>query len=115
MRPYDYRGLAFGVDYLYVMAYSIQSQIFARCVACGNTYTQTAYGLQQFGALGIPMDRLVLGTSWGGNAWPCRNFDGGFGSVPGAESHAGQVFTCVGAFRPERAGSTPEFTITDHR
>lgn len=27
----------------------------------------------------------------------CRNFDGGFGCVPGAESHAGQVFTCVGA------------------
>jgi geranylgeranyl transferase type-2 subunit beta len=27
----------------------------------------------------------------------CRNFDGGFGAVPGAESHAGQVFCCVGA------------------
>lgn len=27
----------------------------------------------------------------------CRNFDGGFGCVPGAESHAGQVFTCIGA------------------
>ncbi|CAM9418899.1 unnamed protein product, partial [Phaeothamnion confervicola] len=27
----------------------------------------------------------------------CRNFDGGFGCVPGTESHAGQVFTCVGA------------------
>eukprot|EP01084_Bolivina_argentea_P004197 7983_1 len=27
----------------------------------------------------------------------CKNFDGGFGCVPGAESHAGQVFTCVGA------------------
>lgn len=27
----------------------------------------------------------------------CRNFDGGFGCVPGAESHAGQVFTCAGA------------------
>ncbi|KAM3567083.1 hypothetical protein VYU27_010766, partial [Nannochloropsis oceanica] len=26
----------------------------------------------------------------------CRNFDGGFGCIPGAESHAGQVFTCVG-------------------
>jgi len=25
----------------------------------------------------------------------CANFDGGFGCVPGAESHAGQVFTCV--------------------
>jgi len=25
----------------------------------------------------------------------CRNFDGGFGAVPGAESHAGQIFVCV--------------------
>ena len=27
----------------------------------------------------------------------CKNYDGGFGCVPGAESHAGQVFCCVGA------------------
>ena len=27
----------------------------------------------------------------------CQNFDGGFGCHPGAESHAGQIFTCVGA------------------
>ena len=27
----------------------------------------------------------------------CRNLDGGFGCVIGAESHAGQVFTCIGA------------------
>lgn len=27
----------------------------------------------------------------------CGNFDGGFGAVPGAESHAGQVFCAVGA------------------
>lgn len=27
----------------------------------------------------------------------CRNFDGGFGAVPGAESHAGQIFCCVAA------------------
>ncbi|KAG7193772.1 uncharacterized protein KQ657_000464 [Scheffersomyces spartinae] len=26
----------------------------------------------------------------------CQNFDGGFGMVPGAESHAAQVFTCIG-------------------
>eukprot|EP00638_Chattonella_subsalsa_P011397 CAMPEP_0117814382 /NCGR_PEP_ID=MMETSP0948-20121206/24109_1 /TAXON_ID=44440 /ORGANISM="Chattonella subsalsa, Strain CCMP2191" /LENGTH=269 /DNA_ID=CAMNT_0005651995 /DNA_START=44 /DNA_END=854 /DNA_ORIENTATION=- len=26
-----------------------------------------------------------------------KNFDGGFGCMPGAESHAGQIFTCVGA------------------
>jgi geranylgeranyl transferase type-2 subunit beta len=27
----------------------------------------------------------------------CANFDGGYGTSPGAESHAGQVFTCVAA------------------
>ncbi|KAI8622056.1 terpenoid cyclases/protein prenyltransferase alpha-alpha toroid [Chytriomyces sp. MP71] len=27
----------------------------------------------------------------------CTNFDGGYGSVPGAESHSGQIFCCVGA------------------
>ena len=27
----------------------------------------------------------------------CANFDGGFGVSPGAESHAGQIYTCVGA------------------
>ncbi|KAF8430121.1 type-2 protein geranylgeranyltransferase subunit beta [Tirmania nivea] len=26
----------------------------------------------------------------------CKNYDGGFGMLPGAESHAGQIFTCVG-------------------
>lgn len=26
----------------------------------------------------------------------CENFDGGFGMLPGAESHAAQVFTCIG-------------------
>jgi geranylgeranyl transferase type-2 subunit beta len=27
----------------------------------------------------------------------CQNFDGGFGSLPGSESHAGQIFCCVAA------------------
>ena len=27
----------------------------------------------------------------------CCNFDGGYGVEPGAESHSGQIFTCVGA------------------
>ena len=29
----------------------------------------------------------------------CQNFDGGFGSVPSAESHAGQIFCCLGALK----------------
>jgi len=27
----------------------------------------------------------------------CANLDGGYGTSPGTESHAGQIFTCVGA------------------
>jgi geranylgeranyl transferase type-2 subunit beta len=27
----------------------------------------------------------------------CANFDGGYGASPGAESHAGQIFTCLAA------------------
>ncbi|XP_010519818.1 PREDICTED: geranylgeranyl transferase type-2 subunit beta 1 isoform X2 [Tarenaya hassleriana] len=27
----------------------------------------------------------------------CKNLDGGFGCTPGAESHAGQIFCCLGA------------------
>lgn len=27
----------------------------------------------------------------------CANFDGAYGTSPGAESHSGQVFTCIGA------------------
>jgi geranylgeranyl transferase type-2 subunit beta len=33
----------------------------------------------------------------------CQNFDGGFGAVPGAESHAGQIFCCVGALSIAKA------------
>jgi geranylgeranyl transferase type-2 subunit beta len=28
----------------------------------------------------------------------CRNFDGGFGSRPGSESHAGLIYCCLGFF-----------------
>ncbi|MBE3044926.1 hypothetical protein IMZ48_20675, partial [Candidatus Bathyarchaeota archaeon] len=27
----------------------------------------------------------------------CANFEGGYGTSPGAESHSGQIFTCLGA------------------
>jgi len=40
---------------------------------------------------GIDLDKAVHYVA------SCRNFDGGFGCVPGAESHAGQIFCCVGA------------------
>jgi geranylgeranyl transferase type-2 subunit beta len=47
----------------------------------------------------------------------CRNADGGYGAVPAAESHAGQVFCCVGAqhilSRAGVAGETADDTLTE--
>jgi geranylgeranyl transferase type-2 subunit beta len=47
-----------------------------------------------------PID-LICSSNWGKNlfkySYRCKNFDGGFGAVPGAESHAGQIFCCIGA------------------
>ena len=41
----------------------------------------------------------------------CENFDGGYGCIPGGESHAGQVFTCIGALAI--AGELPDRCRTD--
>jgi geranylgeranyl transferase type-2 subunit beta len=41
----------------------------------------------------------------------CQNFDGGFGCVPGAESHAGQIWTCVAAL--SIAGADPGLEGSD--
>lgn len=35
----------------------------------------------------------------------CRNFDGGFGAVPGAETHSGQIFCCVAALAIARGAN----------
>ncbi|EOA32586.1 hypothetical protein CARUB_v10015879mg, partial [Capsella rubella] len=46
-------------------------------------------------------DGSFSGDMWGEKAVDyivsCKNQDGGFGCTPGAESHAGQIFCCVGA------------------
>jgi len=38
----------------------------------------------------------------------CRNFDGGFGLGPNAESHAAMVFTCLGALAISKQLHIPE-------
>ncbi|GEQ71544.1 hypothetical protein JCM33374_g5229 [Metschnikowia sp. JCM 33374] len=44
------------------------------------------------------LGRLTLEIADGASKFilNCKNFDGGFGMYPGAESHAAQVYTCVG-------------------
>jgi geranylgeranyl transferase type-2 subunit beta len=62
----------------------------------GETDTRFLYGaLNALSLLGllhlVNVDRAV------DHVQSCANFDGGYGTSPGAESHSGQIFTCLGA------------------
>jgi prenyltransferase beta subunit len=62
----------------------------------GERDTRFLYGalnaLSLMGLLGlVNVDKAVR------HVHSCANFDGGYGTSPGAESHSGQVFTCLGA------------------
>ncbi|XP_076451151.1 di-N-acetylchitobiase-like [Babylonia areolata] len=73
-RCYDIRGLAQNTDFLFVMAYDEQSQIFGdRCVALANSdYVKTERGLEDYlKQEGLRPDQLVLGVPWYGYNYPC--------------------------------------------
>ena len=62
----------------------------------GEEDTRFLYGalnaLSLLGLLGlVDVDRAA------GYVESCANFDGGYGVSPGAESHSGQIFTCLAA------------------
>ncbi|KAF3481820.1 geranylgeranyl transferase type-2 subunit beta [Arthroderma uncinatum] len=62
----------------------------------GETDTRFLYGA--FNALSLLRLLHLIDTEKAvGYIQSCANFDGGYGVRPGAESHAGQIFTCVGA------------------
>jgi geranylgeranyl transferase type-2 subunit beta len=62
----------------------------------GETDTRFLYGA--FNALSLLnlLDLVDVDKAVAHNQ-TCANFDGGFGVTPGAESHSGQIFTCVAA------------------
>lgn len=62
----------------------------------GETDTRFLYGALNALSL-LHMLRLVDVPKAVAYVQACANFDGGYGVSPGAESHAGQIFTCVGA------------------
>ena len=46
----------------------------------------------------------------------CRNFDGGFGAVPGSESHGGNIFCCISAlkivgYESDETGNTLDWLV----
>ncbi|KAL3922982.1 MAG: hypothetical protein SGPRY_004365 [Prymnesium sp.] len=73
-RDYDFLALAEASDLLYVMAYDTRSQIYGRCIASANSPLSIALrGLTRYIQLGIPAQKLILGTPWYGYAYPCLN------------------------------------------
>ncbi|OCK82731.1 type II protein geranylgeranyltransferase beta subunit [Lepidopterella palustris CBS 459.81] len=62
----------------------------------GETDTRFLYGaLNALSLLGL-LDLVNINQAVE-HIQECANFDGGYGTSPGAESHAGQIFTCVAA------------------
>lgn len=80
IRFYDYVGLADNSDFLFVMAYDEQSQIFGECLALPNSALPRAFeGLMiYFKKLRkeIPASKLVLGIPWYGYHYPCIKKEG---------------------------------------
>ncbi|XP_054757207.2 di-N-acetylchitobiase-like [Lytechinus pictus] len=72
LRCYDYKAIADAVDFVFVMSYDEQSQIFGDCIAKANSpYHQTAQGVEAFLKLGIPAKKMVLGVPWYGYNYKC--------------------------------------------
>jgi di-N-acetylchitobiase len=75
VRCYDYYGLAQATDFLVMMDYDEQSQIFSGpCIAQSNSPPNLMLsGTAAFMDLGIPGDKLVLGLPWFGINYTCVN------------------------------------------
>ncbi|XP_053549283.1 di-N-acetylchitobiase [Bombina bombina] len=74
LRCYNYTGIAHFSDFLFVMSYDEQSQIWTECVAGANApYNQTLTGYNQFINLDIDPKKLVMGVPWYGYDYVCLN------------------------------------------
>lgn len=71
-RNYDYIGLADVVDFLFIMGYDEQSQVFGDCEAAPNAgLMDTVGGVMAYVQLGIQPSKLVLGMPWYGYQYHC--------------------------------------------
>ncbi|XP_003784242.1 di-N-acetylchitobiase [Otolemur garnettii] len=73
-RCYNYSGIADACDFLFVMSYDEQSQIWLECIAAANApYNQTLTGYNDYIRLGISPKKLVMGVPWYGYDYTCLN------------------------------------------
>ncbi|XP_063283697.1 di-N-acetylchitobiase [Pelobates fuscus] len=72
LRCYNYSAIASSCDFLFVMSYDEQSQIWTECVAGANApYNQTLEGYDKFINLDIDPKKLVMGVPWYGYDYTC--------------------------------------------
>lgn len=92
------------LDHLQMAAARLQVIAFVRSMQLADgSFTGDRFGEvdTRFAYAGVAalliLDALPAAVADAAAEWvvQCYNFDGGFGMVPGAESHAAQVFTCV--------------------
>nr|XP_048309606.1 di-N-acetylchitobiase [Myodes glareolus] len=73
-RCYNYTGIAGACDFLFVMSYDEQSQIWSECIAAANApYNQTLTGYIDYIKMGISPKKLVMGIPWYGYDYICLN------------------------------------------
>ncbi|XP_060685993.1 di-N-acetylchitobiase [Hemiscyllium ocellatum] len=71
-RCYDYAAIAASCDFIFVMSYDMQSQIWDDCIAKANApYDQTLVGYLDYLKLSIPPVKIVMGVPWYGYDYPC--------------------------------------------
>ncbi|XP_030061643.1 di-N-acetylchitobiase [Microcaecilia unicolor] len=74
IRCYNYTAIANACDFLFVMSYDEQSQIWTECVAGANApYTWTLDGYDEYISMNIDPKKLVMGVPWYGYDYKCLN------------------------------------------
>ncbi|KAM6217078.1 di-N-acetylchitobiase [Rhynchocyon petersi] len=71
-RCYNYTGIADACDFVFVMSYDEQSQIWSDCTAAANApYNQTLTGYDDYIKIDINPKKLVMGVPWYGYDYIC--------------------------------------------
>ncbi|XP_055327647.1 di-N-acetylchitobiase-like isoform X2 [Paramacrobiotus metropolitanus] len=98
-RCYDYKGLSDAADWLFIMSYDIQGQIWGPdCIAMSNTpYDKMVDGISGYLSLGISPEKMVLGLPWYGYDYPCVSLsDKDICEIPRATYHGAPCSDLVG-------------------